>query len=233
MKESNMTDGLLVERSQLGDCGAMDQLLHNHQAQAYLYAFRLSRDADEAGDIVAETLVRMFKAIPGFKGNSSFTTWMYRIITNCYLDMRKKKQRRPTLSLEGIAHTVDGDVPFQFEDRGPSAFDLAAENEEMKALQIAVHRLSDGQRTILTLHHGDSKSYEDISGMLDMPMGTVKSKLNRARRSLCDLMEEHSTDEIGTVRIKPESKPIPARQMAAVKMRPKRTEGHHATKVHM
>ncbi|RYD61004.1 MAG: sigma-70 family RNA polymerase sigma factor, partial [Sphingomonadales bacterium] len=80
-----------------GDASALHRLVRKHQDRAYGYAFRLTRNPEEAGDIVAEAFVRVHNAVRNFKGNSAFTTWLYRIITNCYLDHRKKERTRQAL----------------------------------------------------------------------------------------------------------------------------------------
>lgn len=177
-------DELLVARSQNGDRNAFDQLLQRHQARAYQYAFRLTKDADEAGDIVAETLLRMFKAIPKFKGKSSFNTWMYRITKNCFLDA-KKKSSRTTVSLESTLQTENFDLQYQFADTGPSPFDDAVLSQEMASVQLALDQLPKAQRSILIMHHADLRTYEEMAQVLGVPVGTVKSRLNRARRGLC------------------------------------------------
>src|SRR5205085_10415668 len=98
MTKVTADDGMLIERSRCGDRTAFDQLISKHQQRAYQYAFRLTRDPEEAADVVAESFIRMYKALDNFKGDSAFTTWMYRIATNCFLDIRKKRRSKPTIS---------------------------------------------------------------------------------------------------------------------------------------
>src|SRR5438309_11753782 len=86
VKEIYQDDALLIQRFQSGEHSAFDALIQKHQARAYQYAYRLARDAEEASDVVAEAFVRVYKALCNFKGESAFTTWLYRILTNCYLD---------------------------------------------------------------------------------------------------------------------------------------------------
>ncbi|RYG69430.1 sigma-70 family RNA polymerase sigma factor, partial [bacterium] len=97
LSESLQEDRLLIERARKGDASALHRLVRKHQDRAYGYAFRLTRNPEEAGDIVAEAFVRVHNAVRNFKGNSAFTTWLYRIITNCYLDHRKKERTRQAL----------------------------------------------------------------------------------------------------------------------------------------
>src|SRR5580698_6803351 len=110
MSDSFLDDHLLISRAQTGDKSAFNALIRKHETRAYQYAFRLTRSPDEAADIVADGFVRVYNALHNFKGQSAFTTWLYRILTNCYLDIRKKERNRQTLSLEVAVQSGDGEV---------------------------------------------------------------------------------------------------------------------------
>lgn len=194
MTRVNADDLMLIERSRSGNRAAFDELIARHQQRAYQYAFRLTRDPEEAGDIVAESFLRMYKALSNFKGDSAFTTWMYRIATNCFLDIRKKKRNKPAISLEATVQTNDGEVAYQFEDDAPSPQDEAERKETMAAVQAAIDQLPDYQRAIITMYHAEMRSYEDIANTLHLPIGTVKSRLNRARMSLRHLLAPAGLD---------------------------------------
>jgi RNA polymerase sigma-70 factor (ECF subfamily) len=189
MTKVTADDGMLIERSRRGDRTAFDQLVAKHQQRAYQYAFRLTRDPEEAADVVAESFIRMYKALENFKGDSAFTTWMYRIATNCFLDIRKKKRSKPAISLEATVQTSDGEVTYQFEDTSATPHEEAERNETMTAVQHAIKQLPEYQRAIITMYHADMQSYEEIAESLNLPIGTVKSRLNRARLSLRNLLE--------------------------------------------
>ncbi len=189
MTKVQADDGMLIERSKFGDRSAFDQLISKHRQRAYQYAFRLTRDPEEAADIVADAFIRMYKALENFKGDSAFTTWMYRIATNCFLDIRKKKKSRPAISLESTVQTSDGEVVFQFEDPTASPHEQAERTEAMGAVQDAIRLLPEYQRAIILMYHAEMQSYEEIADALKLPIGTVKSRLNRARLSLRNLLE--------------------------------------------
>lgn len=194
MNKVQVEDGMLIERSRQGDRKAFDQLVAKHQQRAYQYAYRLTRDPEEASDVVAESFIRMFKALDNFKGDSAFTTWMYRIATNCFLDIRKKKKSKPAISLEATVQTNDGEVSYQFEDKNASPHEEAERNETMAAVQSAIELLPEYQRAIIMMYHGEMQSYEEIAESLNLPIGTVKSRLNRARLSLRNLLEPAGLD---------------------------------------
>jgi RNA polymerase sigma-70 factor (ECF subfamily) len=189
MTKVQADDGMLIERSRGGDRAAFDQLVSKHQQRAYQYAYRLTRDPEEAADVVAESFIRMYKALDNFKGDSAFTTWMYRIATNCFLDIRKKKRSKPAISLEATVQTSDGEVAYQFEDTSASPHDEAERTETMSAVQDAIELLPEYQRAIIIMYHAEMQSYEEIAATLNLPIGTVKSRLNRARLSLRNLLE--------------------------------------------
>lgn len=193
MKEIRTPDAFLIERFQNGDASAMDTLIQRHQARAYQYAFRLTRDRDIAADVVADAFVRVYRAAHTFKGQSAFTTWLYRILTNCFLDMRKKSSSRPTVSFEATLQTEDGNVEVQFEDFAPSPYDEAEREEKNRSINTAVETLPEYQRAILMLYHVEMLSYEEIASVLELPIGTVKSRLNRARVGLGQALESEKS----------------------------------------
>lgn len=188
-------DGWLVERGANGDRGAVDQLIRKHQARAYQYAYRLTRDQDAAADIVAEAFLRVYRSIHGFKGQSAFTTWLYRIITNCYLDSRKRQSCRPTTSLDDALDTPDGELQRQFVSEDEDPLEVYARRKTAETLSEATDALPDQYRTIVMMYHGDMLSYEEISEQLNIPIGTVKSRLNRARLALAQMLG-HRKEEL-------------------------------------
>jgi len=181
-------DQVLIERSQKGDRGALDSLIRKHERRAYQYAFRLTSNSEEAADVVADAFVRVYSALQNFKGQSAFTTWLYRILTNCYLDLRKKEKSRQTSSLDSTMQTAEGEIERQFEDDGPSPHLLFERGERERAVQDAVDELPEYQKAMIVMYHAESMSYEEIAEALDLPIGTVKSRLNRARLSLRQLL---------------------------------------------
>ncbi|HRJ27451.1 MAG TPA: sigma-70 family RNA polymerase sigma factor [Fimbriimonadaceae bacterium] len=183
--DNGQQDALWIARAQKGDRSGLDNLIRKYERRAYQYAYRLTRDQDLASDLVASAFVRVYSAIPNFKGNSAFTTWLYRILTNCYLDIKKTERSRPTVSLEQTLSTDSGtEVTRQFEDKGPSPSDVTEQSAREDRMQEAVASLPEYQQAMLIMFHVENLSYEEIAAALDLPLGTVKSRLNRARLSL-------------------------------------------------
>lgn len=188
MSERYLEDTLLVNRAQSGDRTAFNALVQKHQARAYQYAYRLTRNPEEASDIVVEAFLRVYNAIHNFKGQSSFITWLYRIMTNCYLDHKKRDKSKRNVSLEATLQTESGELTRQIEDSGPSPYEQTEKDARSIRMEQAVSQLPDYQRAMIVMYHSEMMSYEEIAAALDLPVGTVKSRLNRARLSLRDLL---------------------------------------------
>lgn len=181
-------DAILIRRCQQGDRAAFDDLVRRHEKRAYQYAFRLTTNPEEAADIVADAFIRIYNALQNFRSQSAFTTWMYRILTNCYLDLRKKEKNRQTVSLEQSMQTAEGEMERQVEDPGAGPSEEVEKLAREHAVQEAIAQLPEYQRAMLVMYHVEMLSYEQIAEALDLPLGTVKSRLNRARLSLRDLL---------------------------------------------
>lgn len=189
MSDSTSDDLVLIERSRAGDRTAFDDLVTKYEKRAYQFAFRLTQSHDQASDIVADAFVRVYNALGNFKAQAAFTTWLYRIITNCYLDSKKRDKSKFHVSID---QTVSADGGGEFErqyasDQAPDQDFERAERERL--IQSALTKLPDYQKAMLIMYHVDSLSYEDIAETLDLPIGTVKSRLNRARVSLRELLQ--------------------------------------------
>lgn len=174
----------LISRCKSGDRVAFDELIRLYEKKVYNFAYRLCGDYHEANDIAAETFVRIYNSIANFRGDANFTTWLFRIVTNVYLDARKRQRARPYQSLEEIIELEETTVHRQIEDPSPTPEEQMAHMERTEILQNAIQSLPDYQRMMIVMYHTESKSYEEIAAILDLPIGTVKSRLNRARLAL-------------------------------------------------
>ncbi len=176
-------DDLLISRAQKGDREALNELISLYEAKAYQYAFRLTRDPDRAAELASDAFYRICTSLKSFKGQSAFSTWLYRIVTNCFLDRRKRDKSDRQTSLD--APGPNGAAP-QFEDPGDTPADHAERSAREAALQEALSRLPEYQQSMMVMYHVEMLSYEEIAAVLDLPLGTVKSRLNRARVALRD-----------------------------------------------
>lgn len=190
MSDRATDDNVLIERAQKGDRSAFDQLIARYEARAYQYAYRLTRNPEEAADTVSDAFVRVYNALPNFKFQSAFTTWLYRILTNCFLDMKKKEKNKVMVSLDVQSHTGNQEVGKEIETPGRNPSEESERSARIRVLEGAISQLPEYQRSMIVMYHADQLSYEEIAEVLDLPIGTVKSRLNRARISLREILQK-------------------------------------------
>jgi len=183
-------DAILVERIRLGDPSAIDELLHKYYGKAFKHALKLTKQADEADDVVADSFVRIHRAIGQFQENSSFTTWMFKILRNCFLDRRKKRCVNVVCSLDASMEMEDSVVFFQPVDLSESSFDKSAKAEHSEQVQSVLAQLPTQQRELLNMYYQEELSYREISRRLQSPAGTIKSRLNRAKANMKGLLQQ-------------------------------------------
>lgn len=182
-------DRQLIERCRSGDREAFDELVRRYEKQAYNLAYRLSGNYDDASDVVVEAFVRVFQGLHTFRGEANFGTWLHRVVVNTFLDIRKRSKGRQNVSLEEQIE-LDGDtLTRQIEDTSPGPEELVEQEEREEVLQRAISQLSPERRILIVLYHFENLSYEEIAQMLNLPVGTVKSRLNRARLALREILE--------------------------------------------
>jgi len=179
---------ILLEKAKAGDVAAFEELIEGYQKKIYNLAYRILGNYEDANDMAQEALIRIFRSIANFKEQSSFSTWVYRITTNVCLDEIRKKKNKKVISLDEEIHMDDGEMKRQImsDDIQP---DAAAELEELRTLvSDAINSLPEDQRLVITLRDIQGLSYEEISSVLDCPSGTVKSRINRARQALKNVL---------------------------------------------
>ncbi len=177
-------ESLLILRAQQGERSAFDALVSLYKTRAYQFAMKLSGNEDDAADMVAEAFIRAFKAIQSFRSEASFSTWLFRILSNAYLDMHRRDKSRKQVSIEETMEGDDGEMQRQFADDAPNPQELAELSERSRALKRAIRTLPPDQRLMILLFHSEEKSYEEIADIIGHPIGTVKSRMNRARLNL-------------------------------------------------
>jgi RNA polymerase sigma-70 factor (ECF subfamily) len=167
----------LIQRAQKGDHDAFAALVDEHQLYVYNLALRVVKDENEALDLAQETFVRAWTALPNFKGQSQLRTWLYRIVTNlCY-------NRLPDLrrSLNDLGDDVMEDIP---ETKFNAPADEFESNETRKHLHQAINQLDEQYRLLVTMRYQNELSYEEIATSLNLPLGTVKTGIFRAKAQL-------------------------------------------------
>jgi len=184
-----VTDRELAERARGGDQSAFEQLVLDNQNRVYSLALRLCGDREEAADLSQEAFVKAWQGLSSFQGESSFATWVYRLTTNVCIDHLRKKKRR-----EGVEPAVsldDGEAAWA----GPADWELDPQrvlekSERGQALERGLARLPEWQRRVLTLRELSGLSYQEIGEALELDLGTVKSRIARARLNLRKILLE-------------------------------------------
>ena len=183
-----MQDELLIRRAQRGDADAFEQLLLEHQKNVYNLCYRMAGNPDDAMDLSQETFLRAWRCLDQYQFASAFSTWLYRLCSNICIDFLRRRRRQQT-------------VPLTFEDADgeeqtyavPDAQPLPEEQVELKLtreiLQAAMAQLLPEHRAVLQLRVVNEMSYEQIADVLDIQIGTVKSRLSRARNQLKKILE--------------------------------------------
>jgi RNA polymerase sigma-70 factor (ECF subfamily) len=158
---------------------AFEVLFQRYRERVYAIAFRVAGNQSDAMDIVQESFALLFRKLASFKGNSLFSTWLFRIVVNCSIDHRRrnKSQRVPVL-------IGDQDESIEVADIAPGPRDSAAVHEVGDQVQAAISQLSPKLRVILALRYLEEMSYEVLAVTLELSMGTVKSRLARAHLAL-------------------------------------------------
>lgn len=174
------TDQELVKRVQKGDQAAFDMLFARYQVRIINLIARYVRDADEVRDVAQEAFIKAYRALPRFRGDSQFYTWLYRIAINTAKNHLVSRSRRPPSSdvdIDDADYRDDADMLRETEDP-----ESALSRDQLEAtIHQALSQLPDDLRSALTLREFDGLSYEQIANILDCPVGTVRSRIFRAR----------------------------------------------------
>lgn len=179
--QSTQHEEELVRRFQHGDDRAFDRLVETCSPRVYNLAYRLVGNADDAQDLAQEAFVRVYHALPKFKWESAFSTWLYRIVSNACYDELKRRRRRPSTMTDITPEGYDGESPAELLTDGATAADPVLQRERQQAVQQAITQLPEPFRLVLVLYDLRGLSYQEIADVLQQNMGTVKSRLNRAR----------------------------------------------------
>ena len=180
-----MDERELIAQSQGGDIRAFNQLVLKYQNTVYNLAYRILGDPDAAADATQDAFVSAYRAIERFRGGS-FKAWLLRIVTNACYDQLRVKQRRPTESLDDMLVEPEHDANLRDESESPEEFTLRQELGQV--IQYGLGGLPADQRVVLILSDIEGMSYEEIAEVTNVSLGTVKSRLSRARSKLRDYL---------------------------------------------
>lgn len=176
-------DSDLIQRAINGDESAYKQLMENYRGAIYNLLYKMVHNREETEDLVQEAFMKAFKALPSFNEEYAFSTWLYKIaVNNCIDHIRKKRLK--TYSLDKPIRAKDGELEREFPDVSMSPDKGILSREKSKLIAQAIDELPENYKTVIVLRHNEEKSYEEIAQILDIPLGTVKARIFRAREML-------------------------------------------------
>jgi RNA polymerase sigma-70 factor (ECF subfamily) len=180
-------DAQLVERAKRGDTSAFEMLVVKYQRRIERLISRMVRDADLVQDVAQETFIRAYRALPQFRGESAFYTWLYRIAINTAKKALVELKRDPLVSEGSLMRSDESDETSRVENElsdGETPEALLASKEIAAAVNAAIEALSEDLRQAITLREIEGLSYEEISDVMNCPIGTVRSRIFRAREAI-------------------------------------------------
>lgn len=181
---AEQSDLSLVELAQRGDAGAFDALVRRYQHKVVKLVMRYVRDPAEAEDIAQEAFIKAYRALPRFRGDSAFYTWLYRIAINTAKNTLAARARSPIeYQLDRSEGDGGPDLQSRMKDTAtPEA--LAMTDEIRETVNAAIERLPEDLRTAIVLRELEGLSYEEIAAAMECPVGTVRSRIFRAREAI-------------------------------------------------
>jgi RNA polymerase sigma-70 factor (ECF subfamily) len=183
----------LIERAQQGDLDAFDVLIRRYEDQVYSVAFRLVGNADDAADVAQEVFLSCFRHFRKYRGDSKLSTWLYRITVNTTKNLWSRQQRRGQNRTQPL-ETDDPDDPAPIDmiaDSAPDPRRLAEGVEIVDVLESKLQEIEPDFREVIVLRFIEGLSYEEIAEVTHEPLGTIKSRIFRARRALREVMEDY------------------------------------------
>ena len=193
---ANLPDADVVALAQQGREPAYRELLRRYERPVFSLIFRMVRDRETAEDLAQETFIKVLNHIDRYRPEFKLSSWLFKIANNVAID-HLRKRTVDTISIDGSPHAATRAeieaTSFDVESRGESALEEVESRELGSAIERAITRLRPEYRSCIMLRHVEGRSYEEIAAMLDLPLGTVKTYIHRARKELRDALEHLRT----------------------------------------
>jgi RNA polymerase sigma-70 factor (ECF subfamily) len=186
-RDTVQADELMVARAKRGDSAAFEALVAPFERRIYLTCLKLMGNEQDAGDCAQEALLRAYRAMASYRSEARLETWLYRIAYNICLDALRRRKRIKAESLEALSE--NGFAP---EDKGQTPYSALEQKERIAALKKGLDKLPEDMRTVLLLSQVEDMGYDEIAEITNTPVGTVKSRINRARLKLKEILMEHA-----------------------------------------
>ncbi|MGD1020234.1 MAG: sigma-70 family RNA polymerase sigma factor [Verrucomicrobiia bacterium] len=191
--EKTASDHELLERCRAGDEEAFDDLVRRHQQRAFNVAFQVLRDREDATEVAQDAFVRIYRSVNNFRGECEFTTWLHQIVVNLARNKHrwwKRRGRQSSVSLDSPVELGDGEAPMQIAASGDAPDVETVKAEFVELLSRRMEELPRKLREVLVLRNVENLSYEQIAVVLDCSIGTVKSRIARAREALRESLQD-------------------------------------------
>jgi RNA polymerase sigma-70 factor (ECF subfamily) len=189
---STVTDQAVVEQARAGHERAYRELVRRYERPVFSLIYRMVRDRERAEDLTQETFVKVLNALDSYRAEYKFSSWIFKIANNAAIDQLRRKQL-DTLSLDGAPDAVTAErqegTSLQLADAGESPLEELQARELGGQIEEAIAKLRPEYRSCILLRHVEGYPYEEIAEMLDLPLGTVKTYIHRARSQLRELLE--------------------------------------------
>ncbi|TNE70903.1 sigma-70 family RNA polymerase sigma factor [bacterium] len=187
--ESSIQDAAWVERALAGDERVYKQFMQKYERALYFFIVKMVRDREMIPDLIQEIFVKAFSNLSTFNPQYAFSTWLYRIATNHTIDYLRKKKLN-TYSIDEPVSTKDGEMQIELPDNNFAADKEIQHKERASLISQAISSLPEKYQMVIKMRHMEEKSYQEISEILDLPLGTVKAHIFRARELLYKFLKD-------------------------------------------
>lgn len=174
----------LIRKAKQGDMHAFEELILKHEKIVYNLALRMMNHSEDAKDISQEVFLKAYRSLPNFDERSAFSTWIYRITHNTCIDEMRKRKGKQNYSLEEELENEEGSMQRQIADEGDTPEESLLREEQKSEILQALDSLSEEHKAAIVLRDVKGFSYEEIAEILEVSLGTVKSRISRARNQL-------------------------------------------------
>jgi len=181
----------LVRKAQNEDLAAFEKLVNIYQQRIYSLSYQLVGNYADAQDLAQEVFIRAFRALAGFRNESDFGTWLHRITVNLWLNIKRRQNAITTVSLDEPVPTQDGKVFRELAATSGNPEQSLEDKEFCRLVRVALDEMSLEHKAVLVLRDIEGYSYEEMAGILNCSLGTIKSRLNRARQILRKQVDIH------------------------------------------
>lgn len=182
-------DNEMIKKASCGDVSSFEAIVYAFEKKVYLIAYSIFKDEQDAYDASQEVFIKLYKKMNSFHFESSFSTWVHRLALNtCIDEYRKKKKLHTNISINQRYPDEKNEIYEQIEDTSPLIEDIIIANEGLENIKNAIERLKDDQKSVIILREIQGLQYDEIAQILECSVGTVKSRIARARQSLREIL---------------------------------------------